>query len=228
MAKRGSSKAAPDARIHVDIVSDIVCPWCWLGARYFMDALKAVPFDVKLAWRPYMLDPDVPKDGVPYKAYMSDKFGEAPSDKFTAMRTHLEQAGPEVGIDFRFGGIPMRPNTLDAHRVMRWAEGQGKSDAMAERLFKAFFTEHLDIGKAGVLATLAGDVGLDADLVRDLLNTDKDAARITEEITFFRNLGVSGVPTFIYQGQYALSGAQPADAHINALKQAALTAQKTR
>ena len=115
----------------------------------------------------------------------------------------------------------MRPNTLDAHRLMRWAGGQELGTEMAEALFKAFFQELEDVGDKDVLARLAAEVGLDNQLVAELLDKDDDKNAVLEEIFFFRNLGVSGVPTFIYQGQFAVQGAQPVDAHLKALDEAA-------
>ena len=208
------------ALVTVDIVSDIVCPWCWLGARYFQDAARRYSGKVKLVWHPYMLDPSVPAGGMPYRDYMKTKFGDAPSSRWKAMRDHLETAGPMAGIDFRFSDIPMRPNTLNAHRVMRWASGQDKAGAMAEALFKAFFTDHKDVGDNAVLAALAKDAGLDAAVVADLLATDKDITAVENEIAHVRQLGISGVPTFIYNGQFAVQGAQPSDKHLNALAKA--------
>ncbi len=207
--------------VQVDIVSDIVCPWCWLGYRLFAQAAKQSNQDIQLTWRPYMLDPTVPRDGKPYKDYMRAKFGDGPSDRFKAMRAHLETAGPDVGIDFKFDEIPMRPNTLNAHRLMRWAAGQDLSTEMAEALFQAFFTDQKDVGDANTLTEIAAATGLDADIIADLLGSDKDEAAVTEEIQFFRQLGISGVPTFIYQGQFAVQGAQSPQSHLEAIEKAA-------
>lgn len=211
----------------VDIVSDIVCPWCWVGLRYFLQAKNQMSFAVTLNWHPYMLDPNVPQGGVPYQDYMKAKFGNGPSDKFKAMRAQLEDIGPQLDIDFKFSAIPMRPNTLDAHRVMRWASGQGLGTDIAEALFKAFFTDHKDVGDPAVLAELADVVGLDKTLTSELLSTDRDKAEVSAEIAHFRTLGISGVPTFIYNRQYAVQGAQPAQHHVNALRQAVQNAAQT-
>lgn len=220
MAKKKSSKTKK-SEIQVDIVSDIVCPWCWLGSRYFFQAAKKSKHTINVTWRPYMLDPTVPEGGVPYGDYMKNKFGDGPSDKFKAMREHLEKAAPEAGITFRFGDIPTRPNTLDAHRLMRWATGQGLGHKAAEALFKSFFDDLEDVGNSAILARIAGDIGLDKALVTDLLNKDDDKNTIREEIMYFRNLGVSGVPCFIYQGQFAVQGAQEPNAHMKAIEEAA-------
>jgi len=207
--------------IHVDIVSDIVCPWCWLGSRYFQMAAQKSGRKVELTWRPYMLDPTVPKEGVPYKDYMKAKFGDTPSNRWTAMREALEKAAPEVDIEFKFGQIPIRPNTLNAHRLMRWAQGQGKGNVAADALFRTCFKDLKDIGDHKVLADIADEIGMDGQLVSELLAGDNDEKAVEEEIEFFRQLGVTGVPTFIYNGQYAIQGAQPIDSHLAAIEKAA-------
>ena len=126
--------------VSVDIVADLVCPWCWLGKRNWDAALKQVSgIKVDTVWRPYQLDPTISREGQPYRDYMKAKFSADKAELWKQMRSHLEAAAPGAGIEFRFDDIPTRPNTLDAHRLMRWATGQGKADAMAEALFAAFF-----------------------------------------------------------------------------------------
>lgn len=220
MAKRKPAHKSKQT-IQVDIVSDIVCPWCWLGVRYFQKAAKQSKHDVNLTWRPYMLDPTVPEEGLPYNAYMKQKFGEGPSDRFKAMREALEAQGPELGIDFKFGDIPMRPNTLNAHRLLKWAQGQDLGDAASDALFQAFFTDLKDVGDHTILREIAEEIGMDAELVSELLSKEDDKNSVREEIMFFRNLGVNGVPCFIYNGQFAVQGAQPVETHLKAIEQAA-------
>ena len=220
MAKQKSTKT-PKQTIQVDIVSDIVCPWCWLGVRYFQKAAKQSKYDVNLTWRPYMLDPAVPEEGIPYSAYMKQKFGNGPSNRFKAMRESLEAQGPTLGIDFKFDDIPMRPNTLNAHRLLKWAQGQDLGDAASDALFRTFFTDLKDVGDHAILKEIAEEIGLDAELVEELLMKEDDKNTVREEIMYFRNLGVNGVPCFIYNGQFAVQGAQPAEAHLKALEQAA-------
>ncbi|MDB2438157.1 DsbA family oxidoreductase [Hellea sp.] len=225
MAKKKSSKSShknAKQTIQVDIVSDIVCPWCWLGVRYFEKAAKQSKHDIRLTWRPYMLDPTVPEGGVPYNDYMKKKFNSGgTSDRYKAMRDALEAAAPEVGIDFKFGQIPMRPNTLDGHRLLRWAQGQDLGNAASDALFRSFFTDLKDIGDHDVLKGIAEEIGMDADLVAELLTKEDDKNAVREEIMYFRNLGINGVPCFIYNGQFAVQGAQPVDAHLKALNEAA-------
>jgi len=223
MAKR----KAPKQTIQVDIVSDIVCPWCWLGVRYFQKAAKQSKYDVNLTWRPYMLDPAVPEEGTPYSAYMKQKFGNGPSNRFKAMRESLEAQGPTLGIDFKFDDIPMRPNTLNAHRLLKWAQGQDLGDAASDALFRTFFTDLKDVGDHAILKEIAEEIGMDAKLVEELLAKDDDKNAVREEIMYFRNLGVNGVPCFIYNGQFAVQGAQPAETHLKAMEQAAKLPQDT-
>ncbi|BDW98877.1 DsbA family oxidoreductase [Maricaulis maris] len=208
--------------VTVDIVSDLVCPWCWLGKRHWDAALKLTPkIKVETIWRPYQLDPTLAREGRPYKDYMREKFsGAEASGRWKMMRDHLEQAGPAAGIEFRFDEITQRPNTLDAHRLMKWAGGQGKADAMAEALFAAFFSQGRNIGDRDTLAELAGDAGLDRTVTADLLATDRDEKAVWEEELFYRKLGVSGVPTYIFNGRFAVSGAQEPAVLADAIRQA--------
>ena len=204
--------------ITVDLVSDIVCPWCWLGWRYFDQARAQSPVPIKVKWRPYMLDPSLPDEGRPYQAYMKAKFGDHPDNRFRAMRETLEASAPDAGINFRFDEIPLRVNTLKAHMLMRWAEGQGVADAMAERLFSAFFDRLENVGSITTLAFIAGEMGMETDLVTELFETARDQESVQAEANHIRTLGINGVPTFIYNGAYGLNGAQAPQAHLNIIK----------
>jgi predicted DsbA family dithiol-disulfide isomerase len=206
----------------VDLVSDPVCPWCWLGLRYWDEARRLAPeVETQTVLRPYQLDPGVPAGGTPYRDYMRAKFGDGGSDRFKAMRAFLEDAAPDVGIVFNFDEIPIRPNTLNAHRLIRWAQGQDLGEAALDALHKAFFEERRDIGDAAVLGEIAGEVGLDADLVSELLATDRDAGEVLSEERFYRSLGVQGVPCFIFNGRFAVSGAESPQTLAGAIRKAA-------
>lgn len=208
--------------VSVDLVSDPVCPWCWLGLRYWSEARALVPeIETETILRPFQLDAAVPKSGVAYADYMKQKFGGGPSDRFKAMRAHLEQAGPDAGIVFNFDEIPMRPNTLDAHRLVRWAQGQGAGEAVLDAVHKAFFEERRDIGDAAVLTEIAEANGMDSAIVADLLTTDRDAGEILTEERFYRSLGVQGVPCFIFNGRFAVSGAEAPAVLADAIRKAA-------
>ena len=217
-----SMKTSSASPIAVDIVADLVCPWCWLGKRNW-DAARALTQDipVETVWRPYQLDPALPREGRDYREYMKAKFSGTNTERWTQMRTYLEAAAPDAGIDFRFDAIPVRPNTLNAHRILRWAAGQGLADAVAEGLFRAFFAQSRDIGDPAVLTEIASAAGLDATITADLLASDRDEAAIREEEAFFRKLGVTGVPTYIFNGRFAVSGAQEPAVLADAIRQAA-------
>ena len=207
--------------VHVDLVSDPVCPWCWLGLKYWEQARALVPeIATKTVLRPYQLDPNLPRSGADYRDYMRAKFGDGDNDKFKIMRTYLEEAGPDVGIAFDFGSITRRPNTLDSHRLIRWAQGQGRGEAVIDALHRAFFSEQADIGDRDVLTNIAKTEGLDGDLVDDLLKTDRDTDSVQREETFYRELGVQGVPCFIFNGRFAVSGAEAPTILADAIKQA--------
>jgi predicted DsbA family dithiol-disulfide isomerase len=210
--------------VAVDIVSDLVCPWCWLGKRNWDAAQNLAPdLKVETLWRPFQLDPTLPREGSPYRDYMKAKFSGESAARWTQMREHLEAAAPEAGIEFKFDDIPVRPNTLNAHRLMRWATGQNLQDSMAEALFGAFFSQSRDIGNNETLAEIAGEVGLDTSVVQDLLTSDRDEKAVWDEEVFYRKLGVSGVPTYIFNGQFVVSGAQSPQTLADALREAANT-----
>lgn len=203
--------------VMIEMVSDLVCPWCWLGLRRLQAAIAEVQgeIDVEVVYRPFQLDPTVPAGGMPYKAYMAEKFGQADEDeksaskdRFSQMRSALEQFGEAEGIPFRFSGIEVRPNTVDAHRVIRWAQGQGKGWAAKELLFNAYFNEHRDIGDKQVLCDIAEKAGLDRALVNDLLNGEADIQNVLQEEVAFRRMGISGVPVFIANRKVAAQGAE--------------------
>ena len=201
--------------LQIDIVSDFVCPWCWLGWKQF----RASGVKGEVSFRPYLLDPLVPREGADYQSFMKAKTAGAP-DRYKAMREHLGAAAPDYGITFHFNEMRHRPNTINAHRLMRWAEGQDAGLACAEALFRANFGELRDIGDTDVLCSIAEEVGLYPEVVRKLLESDADEAKVQEEVQFFRRLGVRGVPTFIYNGDTALQGAQDPATHREAAKQA--------
>lgn len=215
------------ALVNVDLVLDPVCPWCWLGHRYWRSAQALVPhIAVETVLRPFQLDGSIPKAGVPYQAYMKARIGEDAQGRFKAMRAHLEAAGPEAGIVFNFDEITIRPNTMDAHRLIRWAQGQGKGEEAAEAIFKAYFEERRDIGAAAELVAIAEAIGLDSDVVRDLLGTNRDVAELEREERFYRSLGVAGVPCFIFNGAFAVSGAEAPEVLADAIVKASQLPQE--
>ena len=209
--------------LQIEMVSDLVCPWCWVGLRRLKGAIELVPeLDVEILFRPFELDPTIPAGGTDYKAYMKQRFGSDQSkDRANQMRDALIQYGEELGIPFDFERITWRPNSFNAHRLVRWAQGQNLGMEAKEALFEAYFAKGLDIGDHEVLVTIAARIGLDSNLVSDLLAGDADVDRTREEQNLFRQMGISGVPTFIAHRQIAVQGAESAEKLARFLKTAA-------
>lgn len=197
--------------IRIDIVSDVMCPWCYIGKRKLEDALQELDgIDVSIRWRPYQLDQTLPPEGRDRKEYLENKFGGP--ERAQEIYANIEKAGREEGLDFAFDKIAVSPNTLDAHRLIRWAanEGEAVQNHVVERLFKLFFIEGANIGRHDVLIGIAEESGMDGSIVRGLLATPKDCDAVEQEIETARQMGVTGVPCFIIEEKYALMGAQPA------------------
>ncbi|MBV8976319.1 MAG: DsbA family oxidoreductase [Alphaproteobacteria bacterium] len=193
--------------MQIDVVSDTVCPWCFIGKRRLARALELRPeieFDVR--WRPFRLDPTVPREGVDRAQYMRAKFGGGP--KVQAMAEAIRAQGAAEGIAFDFARIERRPDTLDSHRLIRWAAAQGLQDTIVERLFAAYFEEGRDIGDPAVLEFLAADAGMDSIQVAELLADDTDRAAVEREAKLASEMGITGVPTFIFANKFVLSGAR--------------------
>ena len=204
----------------VDVVSDVVCPWCYLGKRRLERALTLVPgVSIAVRWRPYQLDASVPPEGMDRKDYIVRKFGSLQAIEPAHRR--LEEYGLAEGLEYRFDRITRAANTINAHRVIRWAGTGGREEAMVERLFAANFTEGRGIGDPTELARLAAEVGLDADAVASHLATDEDRAAVLAEIENAYRVGVTGVPCFILAGRYAVMGAQAAETIADAIRQVA-------
>ncbi|TDH39512.1 DsbA family oxidoreductase [Pseudohoeflea suaedae] len=207
----------------IDIVSDVMCPWCYIGKRRLDAALKDIGADIPLdvRWRPYQLDPTLPKEGKDRRAYLENKFGgpEAAERAYANVRA----AGAEENIPFHFEQIEVSANTLDAHRLIRWAGSQGTDvqDRMVDILFRMYFEDGRNIGDDAVLLEAAGEAGLDQKIVRELLESGADRDAVTQEIAMAQKMGVTGVPCFILDGKHALMGAQPAELIAKAIRQIA-------
>ena len=209
------------APITIDVISDVVCPWCYVGKHRLEKALAMMPDRTfAIFWRPFQLDPTIPKEGMPRQTYLERKFGR---ERLADLHKPLIEIGRAEGIPFAFDKITRSPNTLDAHRLLRWAHEAGKQNEMADRLFALYFTEGGDVGNRDVLTKAAADVGLDAALVSQLLGTQADLDPVIAEINGAQKMGVTGVPTFIFAARFALSGAHPPETIKKAIEQAALT-----
>ena len=202
--------------MQIDIVSDTVCPWCFIGKRRMERALAQRPeMPFQISWRAYRLDAQVPPEGVDRKAYMRAKFGDNPQAK--AMGDALRQAGADEGIAFDFDSIEKRPNTTDSHRLIRWATSAGVQDDVVERLFRAYFEQGRDIGSSAVLMEIASEADMDVELVEQLLASDADRELIEREDALAHQMGISGVPTFIFANKFMLQGAQDSEAIIKVI-----------
>ena len=214
----------------VDIVSDTVCPWCYVGKRRFEEALANLPpdLDVYVGWRPFQLNPDMPAEGMDRQAYLSAKFGG--DSRAKQIYDAIREAGETAGLDFDFANMARQPNTVDSHRLIdragRSDERPGLQDAVVERLFQACFMEGRDIGDRETLVALAADAGMDAEETRAYLESDEDVERIRQEDTMARQMGIQGVPCFIINRQYAVSGAQDPEVFLKAFEQV-LAAEET-
>ena len=206
------------APLTIDIVSDVVCPWCYIGKRNLEAALASLPANgVAVQWRPYQLDPTIPAEGIARRVYLERKFGARVDEIYT----RVAAAGREAGISFAFDRIERSPNTLDAHRLIRWSQSAGKQDEIVERLFRDFFLEGRDIGDRAVLIEAASDAGMEDAVVERLLAGDADKDSVRKEIATAQRLGVTGVPFFIFAGRFGLPGAQPAEVLSDAIRKAA-------
>jgi len=192
----------------LDILSDPICPWCYIGKANLDRALEAHPdHPFEIAWRPFQLNPDMPPDGMDRAEYLELKFGgrEGAARAYAPVLEALEAAGLEADL----AAIARTPNTLDAHRLIHWAGIEGRQTPVVSALFRAYFREGRDISDPEVLADIADGAGLDAAMVLRLLASEADRAEIAEADRQARAMGVSGVPTFIVGGRHAVTGAQP-------------------
>ncbi|MFB9266480.1 DsbA family oxidoreductase [Bradyrhizobium erythrophlei] len=204
--------------LRLDIVSDVVCPWCYIGKRRIEDALKLVPdVPVEVHWRPFFLNNWVPREGISREEYLTAKFGSVEAYKGIAGR--VAAAAGEEGLSYHPELVKRQPNTIDCHRLILWAEAKGKAAEMKQRLMELYFRDGGDLTDVNVLVQAAEDVGLDADDVRRRLATDEDVARISADAQEASDKGISGVPTFVFAQKYAVSGAQPAEQLARAIRQ---------
>jgi predicted DsbA family dithiol-disulfide isomerase len=203
----------------IDFVADPVCPWCYLGWARLKTALAERPdLDPQVTWRAYQLDPTIPAEGVERQAYMTAKFGDPA--RMAAMSERLEDAAREAGLDLKLDDIPIRPNTNAAHRLIRWAQAQGKGPAVGEAVMRAYWTELRDIGDLEVLADIAGAAGMDRGAVLARLGSGEDRETIDREHEAASRMGIAGVPFTVFAGRIAVSGAEPPERLLLAIDEA--------
>ncbi|MEO1504459.1 MAG: DsbA family oxidoreductase [Pseudomonadota bacterium] len=213
-------------KIAIDILSDPICPWCYIGKTRLDQAMierPDHPFEIR--WRPFQLNPDMPAEGMGRREYLERKFGgpEGAARVYGA----IEQTAKDAGLQVRFDLIARTPNTIDAHRLIRWADSMDAQTPVVEELFKRYFERGEDISDHGVLAEVAEIAGLDRAVIERLLATDTDSDAVREEDKTARGLGVSGVPTFIIDGRYVVPGAQDPELWVKTIDEITSAASAT-
>ena len=209
------SEASP---LTIDIVSDVVCPWCYLGKANLEKALAEYPEPVIVRWHPFQLDPTIPLEGLDRKAYMAKKFPDPSYIKNAHER--LQSFGQAIGLKFNFEAIEKSPNTLNAHRLIQWADAPEQQDKIVTALFKAYFEQGRDIGDIELLADFATEAGFDRNDIAAKLAGHEDIDAVQAEIEEAQRIGVTGVPFFIFNRKLAASGAQPPEQLLAAMRQA--------
>jgi predicted DsbA family dithiol-disulfide isomerase len=209
----------------IDVVSDVVCPWCYIGKRR-LEAALALRNDIvaEIRWRPFFLDPTVPRTGKPRIDYITGKFGSL--ERIKPAHERITGLGKEIGIDFHMADIETQPNTLDAHRLIGWATLEGKADPLVENLFADFFVNGVDLSNPEVLADIGARAGLDRNAVAADLKSDKDEELVRKQAQAASASGIGGVPFFVFGGKVAVAGAQEPEVLSSAIDQA-LAAAKT-
>ena len=209
--------------LQIDVISDVVCPWCFIGKRNLEQALetwraKHPDETPSVRWHPFQLNPQLPGSGVPRKQYLENKFGGP--ERAKEIYARVSAAGKRAGIDFAFDNIQVQPNTIDAHRLMHYAGAHDRQDEMAEAIFRCYFVEGADLTDKDTLADIAAQAGMNREEVAAYLASDTDRALIEEQDRRSRAIGVEGVPFFIFNQRLALSGAQPPEVIVEAMEKA--------
>ena len=207
--------------VTIDVYSDVICPWCFIGKRRMERGLALAGMSATVRWHPFELNPDMPREGVERRAYRVKKFGSW--ERSLELDAQVGRAFAGEGIVFNPEGMARTPNTFDAHRVVWLAGEKGVQDAVVEALFRAYFTDGRDLSDRATLATVAVEGGLDATEVDELLAGDRGAAEVRRWEQKGQRLGISGVPFFVISGKVALSGAQPPEMFRRAFEQAGAT-----
>tara|TARA_Y100001960_G_scaffold316645_2_gene383879 strand:+ start:89 stop:766 length:678 start_codon:yes stop_codon:yes gene_type:complete len=197
--------------MNVDIISDTICPWCFVGKRRFESALAERPdIQVEVHWRTFQLNPEMPSEGIDRREYVNQKFGN--EEKAHTVYDNIRKVGEIEGIHFDFEAIPRTPNTINSHRLIRWAGSAGFQDAVVECLFERYFIQGADISSQKELIDVARQVGMDADLVSGLFKLGEDIELVRNEDKAARAMGVNAVPCFVFAKKYVVFGAQEPDA----------------
>jgi predicted DsbA family dithiol-disulfide isomerase len=210
--------------VRIDVVSDVVCPWCFIGKHRLEKALALRPdIPVEVHWRPYFLNEWIPREGISREQYLTTKFGSP--ERYKGIAQRVTAAAAEEGLVYASDKMTRQPHTLDCHRLIRWAEGIGKAADMKQRLMDLYFTEGADLTNHAVLVQAATDVGLDPEDVRAALASDQDVEQIEREAQSAKEAGIEGVPCFIFGDKFAVSGAQSPEYLAEAIDRMAQASQ---
>jgi predicted DsbA family dithiol-disulfide isomerase len=218
-ARRRSPWGIVVAVVQVDVYSDIVCPWCFVGRRRLARAVELLGdrHELQVTWKPFQLNAWIPPEGMDRAEYRKAKFGSA--ERSSSMDGRLQAIGQEEGIALNFDKIKRTPNTFDAHRLIWLGEQQGRQIEVVDALFRAYFQDGKDVGDHAVLVELAAEAGLDAEEARRFLASTDGVSDVDEEESVGRSLGIDGVPFFLFAGKYGVSGAQPAEVLVDVIQQ---------
>jgi predicted DsbA family dithiol-disulfide isomerase len=204
--------------LRIDVVSDVVCPWCYIGKRRIERALElASDVPVEVHWHPFFLNPWVPREGISREEYLTAKFGSV--EAYNRIAQRVVAAANEEGLSYRPDLVRRQPNTIDCHRLIHWADAEGKAAQMKQRLMELYFRDGGDLSNSDVLVGAASDIGLDSEAVRRRLSTEQDVGLISALAQEASEKGVSGVPTFVFAQKYAVSGAQDSERLARAIRQ---------
>ncbi len=207
----------PRPIVQVDIVSDVVCPWCIIGFRQLDLALQQLGILARLRWHPFELNPNMPPEGQNLREHIAEKYGSTPEQSQQA-RDRLTSLGAELGFSFNFNDESRIVNTFSAHQLLDWAEGQGRQHPLKLALFDACFTQQRDVSDIDVLMDAVGTVGLDPKAARVALKSGAHGAPVREKQQFWTSRGISGVPSMVFGGKYLLTGAQGTDTYAQVLQ----------
>jgi len=203
--------------IKIDVVSDVVCPWCYIGKRRLEKAIDQLKndFEFEVDYHPFELNPTIPAEGLNQKEYLTEKFGSA--ERYKQITSHTEKTAAQEGLKFDFSKQEISPNTLNSHRLIQFAKRKGKQAELKEALMSAYFEKGIDLSKTQNLVNIAVEHGLDANETETFLKSDELAIEVKQEEQLNQQRGISGVPFYIINNKYGVSGAQPTDVFVKAL-----------
>ena len=211
---------SPQKPVRIDVVSDVVCPWCFIGKRRLEKALELTDTPVEVHYRPYFLNDWIPREGISREQYLTTKFGSP--ERYKGIAQRVAAAAQSEGLTYAIDKISRQPNTLDPHRLIKWADAMGKAPQMKQKLMDFYFTQGADLTDRETLVRAAAEAGLNPDDVRQWLASDKDVAEVEREALAAKEAGIEGVPCYILGGTYAISGAQAPEYLAQAIDRASV------